>query len=458
MKRYATDYLHGWLAGRLRKPLLMRGARQVGKTWLIRDLAKNAEKQLIEINFEKNPELVTAFKSNEPAIILRDIELAQSIKINIDQSILFLDEVQVFPELIAKLRWFYELLPALPVIAAGSLLDFALDDHSFSMPVGRITYLQVEPFSFEEFLMAKKCENLVDYLKIFKLGDEMPQLAHSKLMALFREYLVIGGMPSVIAAFSDVSSLHEIALAHNDLLLNYRDDFSKYAGKVSTLYLEETLRAIPKLLGQKYIYSHVNSDVKAVVLKDALNLLCKARVCYKVHATSANGLPLLSEVDDKRFKVGLIDVGLVSSLLGLRLNQFESVTDINLINQGAISEQVTGQLLRCIEPVYAETNLFYWCREERNANAEIDYIIQHAHHVIPIEVKSGKTGSMKSLQLFMKLKKLTCAVRINSDMPSLVDVDVKLSDQDSVQYQLISIPFYLIEQLHRILSDFFKTH
>jgi predicted AAA+ superfamily ATPase len=453
MRRYSTDFLENWLSSHRRKPLVMRGARQVGKTWLVRNLAQTTKKHLVEINFEQHPELYKAFKSNEPQIILRGIEQGLGIKIDIDQSILFLDEIQVFPELLAKLRWFYELLPALAVVVAGSLLDFALDDHEFSMPVGRISYLHINPLSFEEFLEAKKSEDLVSFLREFKIGDEIPELVHARLINLFREYLIVGGMPSAVQTWTETNSLRETARVHSELLMSYRDDFSKYAGKISTSYLEETMTAIPQLLGQKFIYSHVNPDIKATALKNTLNLLCKARIGYKVRATSANGLPLLAEVDNRRFKVVFIDVGLACALLSLRLDQIEAAEDINLINQGAISEQVVEQLLRCSEPGYSEVNHFYWCREGKNSSAEIDYVVQHANHIIPIEIKSGKTGSMKSLHLFMHLKKKKFAARINSDVPSMVDVDVKSHDGKSIHYQLLSIPFYLIEQLPRLLDE-----
>lgn len=454
MQRYVTQHLQEWLLSDQRKPLLMRGARQVGKTWLVHNLAEHNKRELIEINFEKNPRLYNAFtKSNEPKIILRNIELEMSLDINVENSILFLDEIQAFPELIAKLRWFYEDMPELAVIATGSLLDFVLANHTFSMPVGRISYVHINPLSFEEFLLAKNCGKLVSLLGAFQFQSEISPLIHTKLMMLFREYLVVGGMPKAVSVWVETNSLRKTAYTHTELLLSYRDDFAKYAGKIPTSFLEETLSAIPQLLGQKFVYSHVNPDVKTTVLKDALNLLCKARISYKVRATSANGVPLLAEVDNRRFKVVFIDVGLVSSLLALRLDHFESVDDINLINQGAISEQVVAQLLRCSEPAYMEVNNFYWCREEKSASAEVDYVVNHANHIVPVEVKSGTTGSMKSLQLFMHLKKRNLAVRINSDVPSLVDVDVKSYDQKSISYQLLSIPFYLIEQLPRLLDE-----
>ena len=453
MRRYTTQYLREWLTDPRRKPLVIRGARQVGKTWLVRNLATTVNKHLIEINFELNPELHASFSSNDPLKILRDIELKMDLNININESLLFLDEIQAFPDVLAKLRWFYELLPTLPVIVAGSLLDFALADHKFSMAVGRISYLHIEPFSFEEFLLAKGLEKLVSFLQEFKMQDEISPTIHAKLMDLFREYLVVGGMPYSISTWIETNSLLKVSEAHSALLLAYRDDFSKYAGKIPTHYLEETMTAIPQSLGKKFVFSRVNRDVKIGILKHALDLLCKARLCYKVKATAANGLPLLAEVDDKRFKVGFIDVGLVSTFLGLRLDQIEAAGDINLINQGGLSEQVVGQLLRCIEPAFIEPNNFYWCREEKSSNAEIDYILQHHSEIIPIEVKSGATGSMKSLQLFMHLKKRTLAVRINSDVPSFVEVNAKSHESRLVHYQLLSIPFYLTAQLHRLLNE-----
>lgn len=453
MRRHITTYLQNWITDPRRKPLVMRGARQVGKTWLVRHLAKITNKRLIEINFEQNPELRASFVSNDPLKIIRDIELKMDLNVDINESLLFVDEIQAFPDVLAKLRWFYELLPALPVIVAGSLLDFALADHTFSMPVGRISYVHVEPFSFEEFLLAKGLEKLAAFLQEWKLAHELTPSIHEKLMDLFREYLIVGGMPYAISAWVETNSLLKVSEAHSALLLTYRDDFAKYAGKISTHYLEETMAAVPNSLGQKFIFTNVNRDVKIGIIKQSLDLLCKARLCYKVKATAANGLPLLAEVDDKRFKVGFVDVGLVSTFLGLRLDKIEATGDINLINQGALSEQVVGQLLRCIEPPFIEPANFYWHREEKSSNAEIDYILQHANQLIPIEVKSGATGGMKSLQLFMHLKKRKIAVRINSDAPSFVDVRTKSHDAQSIHYQLLSIPFYLTEQLHRLLDE-----
>lgn len=452
MRRHADKTLQNWIADSRRKPLVLRGARQTGKTWLVRQLAKTAHKTLIEINFEEHPEFRSLFDTNEPTKILRNIEFKLDIKIEPQNTLLLLDEIQIFPEALAKLRWFYESLPELPVIAAGSLLDFALADHTFSMPVGRIDYLHLEPLSFEEFLLAKRWDQSIAFLQDYSLSEKIPEAIHQKLLSAFREYVVIGGMPAAVCEWIETQSLENVSRVQNNLLLTYRDDFAKYAKRISIEHLEETLMTVPKMLGQKFVYSRVNPNTKTETLKKALNLLCKARVCFKIQATHANGLPLLAEVNEKYCKVGLVDTGLASSLLGLRLGHLESVYDLNLVNGGALSEQVIAQLLRCIEPNYVEPHNFYWSREEKNSNAEVDFIVQHHHDIIPIEVKSGKTGSLKSLQQFMHLKKRKRAVRINADTPSTLAVDLKTSGGASVDYQLLSIPFYMTEQLHRLLN------
>ena len=455
MRRHADKTVQNWMNDPRRKPLVLRGARQTGKTWLARQLANSTGKTLVEINFEEHPEFRSLFDTNEPAKIVRNIEFNLDIKIDLRNTLLLLDEVQTFPEVLAKLRWFYESLPELPVIAAGSLLDFVLADHTFSMPVGRIDYLHLEPLSFEEFVLAKGWDQSIAFLQEYVLPEKIPDAIHQKLSTAFREYVVIGGMPAAVNSWIETQSLDAVSRVQNNLLLTYRDDFAKYAKRIPAEHLEETLMTVPKMLGQKFVYSRVNPNTKTETLKKALNLLCKARVCYKIQATNANGLPLLAEVNEKYCKVGLVDTGLASSLLGLRLGHLESVSDLNVVNEGALSEQVVSQLLRCIEPDYVEPHNFYWCRFEKNSNSEVDFILQHHHDIIPVEVKSGKTGSLKSLQQFMHLKNRKKAVRINADIPSTVLVDLKTPGGESVVYQLLSIPFYLTEQLHRLLDASF---
>lgn len=452
MYRTVLADLRQWLRSNNRKPLVLRGARQVGKTWLVRQLAQASDKQLIELNFEQNPKFASMFSNNDPKQIIVNLGAALNITIDISKSILFLDEIQIVPELLSKLRWFAEQMPELAVIAAGSLLDFVLAEHSFSMPVGRISYLHLEPLSFEEFLLAKGQKKLLEFIQNFSWSDSIPEVIHEKLLKLFKEYVIVGGMPAVVDSWVQDGSSVDVDRLHHELLTTYRDDFAKYAGRITIARLEEVLMAFPQMLGEKFVYHRVNKEASSVSIKTALQLLTKARICHQIISTAANGVPLGAEINTKFFKVIGIDVGLVSAALKLELHQINSIAEINLINSGGIAEQVVGQLLRTIEPSYIEPSLYYWVREKKNSAAEIDYLIQHQNKIIPIEVKAGSTGSLKSLHFFMALKKIHTAVRINSDIPIIIPVKTKAHNGSTIKYQLISMPFYLTQQLHRLLG------
>lgn len=454
MQRAILEYLKNWLHSTERKPLVLRGARQVGKTWVVRKLAEKENKSLIELNFEKKPQLLSLFESNQPQHILLNLEVFLNQKIIPEESVLFLDEIQVVPEILSKLRWFMEEMPDLPVIAAGSLLEFVLADHAFSMPVGRITYAHLEPLSFEEFLVASKQTTLYHFLTNYKLGNNIPDIIHHQLMEFMQEYSIIGGMPAVLANWIENKNLLQTQQIQHDLLATYRDDFAKYAGKLTINRLDEVLLAVPRMLAEKFSYSRVNNQVQSASLKQALNLLLKARLCHKVESCYANGIPLGAEIRDNFFKLIFLDVGLACALLGLGFQQIKSAQDLNLVNQGGVSEQLVGQLLRTINPFYVEPTLYYWTRDLKGSEAEVDYIIQHANQVIPLEVKSGNTGILKSLHLFMQLKQLPLAVRINSASPLVTNINTKIHDGTTVQYQLISLPIYLLGQLHRLLASF----
>lgn len=450
MKRKYLRFLQEWLRTRNRQPLVIRGARQVGKTWLVRYFAQEQKKRLIELNFEKEPQLVTFFKSNDPKQILLNLGSYFNEEIHPNECILFLDEIQAVPELLAKMRWFAEDLSELPVIAAGSLLEFVLEEHTFSMPVGRIGYMYMEPLSFEEFLIANNQKTLCDYLEAFHWNIEIPKALHEKLMSFFKEYIVIGGMPAAVASWITDRSLPKINQIHRNLITTYRDDFAKYGGRIAKERLDEILMAIPKFLGKKFIYSKVNPDIRSAAIKQAFDLLSTARICHPVISAHANGIPLGAELDKKFFKAIFLDIGLCSAALGLTLDQISTLDEIAFINSGGIAEQAVGQLLRTINQPYIEPALYYWLREGKNS-AEIDYIIQQGSRLIPIEVKAGSTGTLKSLHLFMGLKKLSTALRINSNPPSQTNVQIKDQEGNSVQYTLLSIPFYLIGQIQRLV-------
>lgn len=453
MRRDRTLFLVNWLNSNARKPLIIRGARQVGKTWLIRDLANSQGRRLIEFNFEKRPDLASLFSSNDPKEILVNIMALTGSKIELSQTILFLDEIQAAPHLLEKLRWFAEDMPELPVIAAGSLLDFTLAKHEFSMPVGRVGYLYLEPLSFEEFLDATGQHELRVYLENYDWHLNIPIAIHSQLMKTIKEYLVVGGMPAAIASWTAEKVPDFVNQIHFDLLATYRDDFAKYSGRLTIDRLEEIMNSVPRQLGRKFVYKDANSEVSTVSLKQALDLLSKARVCHRIVSTDANGLPLGAETDERFFKVIMLDCGLCGASLGLSLHQLSSISEISMINNGGMAEQLVGQLLRTLTPGYIPPTLYYWQRGKKGAEAEVDYVIQHEDQVIPIEVKAGTTGTLKSLHQFVKEKKKSIAIRVNSDVPRLTPLHVKDSLGLSIEYNLLSLPFYLLGQLHRLIKS-----
>lgn len=452
MERKQAQFLKNWLSSESQKPLVIRGARQVGKTWLVRDFAKSQNLELVEINFEKRPELESLFQSNDPEEILLNLRSSTNATLKPSKSLLFLDEIQASPKILAKLRWFAEDMPELPVIAAGSLLEFTLAEHTFSMPVGRISYLHLEPFSFEEFLIGIGEQNLRNYLEKYTLDTKIPEAIHNQLIKAVKEYAIIGGMPAAISKWLKTKSLDQVSQAQFNLLATYRDDFAKYNGRLSVNRLEEVMAAIPRQLGEKFVYTKANPGTSSIPLKQGFDLLTKARVCYPAISTAANGLPLGAETNEKYKKAFLLDCGLCSASLGLNLTQLQSPTDLTLINSGGLAEQLVGQQLRTILPPYATPSLYYWQRTKSGASAEIDYIIQHENQIIPIEVKAGSTGTLKSLHQFMKEKQKTFAVRINSDYPSITPVQVKDASGNLIEYTLLSLPFYLTCQLHRLIN------
>ncbi|MDX1901974.1 MAG: AAA family ATPase [Gammaproteobacteria bacterium] len=453
MKRYLIDKLKDWLSAANRKPAVLRGARQVGKTWIVRELAKQTGKQLIELNFEKQRSLAVHFESNDPSTILLNLESALNQSIHPADSILFLDEIQGAPELFAKLRWFYEDMPELAVIATGSLLEFVLENHTFSMPVGRIQYFFIEPLGFEEFLLAKNETHLLSAIEKISIEKSFNTALHDKANQLFKEFVAVGGMPEAVSTWIKTSSLQALSEVHNNLISTYQDDFTKYAGRLSITYLDAVFSAVPKLLTNKFVYSHADPSGRHESIKQALNLLLKAHVCHKVQNVSANGIPLGAEIKSKIFKIILIDVGLVSTILGLKLHQFSNVDDILVINKGALAEQVVGQLLRLLSPFYVEPTLHYWSRESASSNAEIDYLIQDNQRLIPIEVKAGAEGKLRSLHQFMSEKPWKLAIRFYAGPAQHDHIKSKTTTGDLNDYELISLPFYLLGQTYRLLEQ-----
>jgi predicted AAA+ superfamily ATPase len=444
MERFCRKFLESWLAEKQRRPLVLRGARQVGKTWLVRNFARTASLDLLELNFERNPEHAKLFSTNSPQKIFDEITLLLEKHSRPEQSLLFLDEIQSAPELLAKLRWFAEELPQLAVIAAGSLLEFALAEVNHSMPVGRIRYGFLEPMSFDEYLQAHGQELLIQKWMEWEPGGEASRVLHSKSLEWFDRYQMTGGMPAVVSAEVSGAAPAECRQLQRDLLQTCRDDFAKYSGRMSPRILHATLLAAVHEMGKKFVYSAVEEGIRHTQAKHALELLAMARLCTIIPHTQANGLPLAAQINERIRKVALLDTGLAHGLWNTpAAGSYPSWERINPMVRGNLVEQITAQQLRTAMGNFGmEGQVFHW-RREGGRNGEIDFLVEANGCVLPVEVKSGAAGAMKSLHQFMFDKQLTRALRLDRNPPSIQRMNVRTTQGDEVRYKLLNLPHYL---------------
>jgi predicted AAA+ superfamily ATPase len=404
MKRDLDAYLMSWKDSKNRKPILLRGARQVGKSYLAKELGRRFDDYL-EINFELEPALKVLFdKDLKPERIARDITLATGHTITPGRTLLFLDEIQECPNALTALRYFYEKLPQLHVIAAGSLIEFAIEE--IGLPVGRVKPLYLYPLSFMEFLTAKGQDMLREEIENHFPEGEFPEFFHQKLLGLLGEYMAVGGMPEVVKKWLETENLKECSAIHQDLIDTFRQDFSKYARKRKQQYVEIVFNAISRLMGKKFVFTAVSPDIRARELRPALELLVKAGIAHEIHHSSANGLPLGAEINPLISKVIFLDIALAQAILGIDGGKYILEPAQSVVNLGAVTEAFVGQEILAYSPPDRKSSLYYWLRE-KSGRAEIDYVTAINGHVIPIEVKSGITGSLKSLRLFLEKKKST---------------------------------------------------
>lgn len=460
LKRQELAYLNTWLNQPGRKPLVVRGARQVGKSTLVRELSKSAGAPLVTANLERNPELCAAFDQGDPRRILSVLELLTGQTIEPGKTLLFIDEIQTSPDALASLRYFHEEMPNLRVVAAGSLMELALADTGFSMPVGRVEYMHLGPMTFEDFVEAAGETKLARHLREVSLADlesALPEPIHRRCLELLAQYWVVGGLPEAVASYvesveDDVSALPRVHRVQQSIVATYRDDFAKYSHGRTRDRTQMVFDALPGMVGRKFKYSQVSRDHRAAELADALSRLCMARVTHKVLHSASNGTPLAAEANSRSFKCLYLDVGLMCSALGLNLLDLGGM-DMTLVNGGAMAEQFVGQQLLFGGAPYETPQLFYWVREAPSASAEVDYVTVSGNAVVPVEVKAGSSGSLRSLHRFLKEKRRDFALRFNADRPSLLQDTKKLADGTPVNYRLLSLPLYLAGQSRRLVAE-----
>jgi len=460
LKREEIANLNAWLNQPGRKPLVIRGARQVGKSTLVREFSKSVDAPLFTANLERNPELRAAFEYGDPRRILSMLELLTGKSIEPGKTLLFVDEIQASPDALASLRYFHEEMPDLCVVAAGSLMELALAETGFSMPVGRVEYMHLGPMTFENFVEAVGDTKLARHLREVSLADlesALPEPVHRRCLELLAQYWVVGGLPEAVAGYvesvqDNVSALPRVHRVQQSIVATYRDDFAKYSHGRTRDRTQMVFDALPGMVGRKFKYSQVSRDHRAAELADALSRLCMARVAHKVLHSASNGAPLAAEANSRSFKCLYLDVGLMCSALGLNLLDLGGM-DMTLVNGGAMAEQFVGQQLLFGGAPYETPQLFYWVREAPNASAEVDYVTVSGNVVVPVEVKAGSSGSLRSLHRFLKEKRRDFALRFNTDRPSLLQDTKKLADGTPVNYRLLSLPLYLAGQSRRLVAE-----
>ncbi len=433
-KRDIDNSLEDWRQASNRKPLLLRGARQVGKSSAARHLGASF-KYFIEINLEKYDAIKALFT---PDIDVKKfcIQLSSitNTPIIAGQTLLFIDEIQGVQKAISYLRYFYEDFPELHVIAAGSLLEFALNELP-SFGVGRIRSMYMYPFTFDEFLAAQGLEMQVNFKKdAINVKEPLPQALHNEMIYQLRSYYLVGGMPEAVRTWVQTASYKECSTVHNDILETYRDDFAKYKTRISPLIIQQALKSVAIQVGNKFVYTAVNADAKSTTIKEALSLLSLAGLIFPVYHTAANGIPLGAEINPKYVKYLFLDVGLMQTLLNINSEDIILSSEVDFINKGGFAENFVGlELIKHLDHT-KKPELYYWQRMERNAQAEVDYVVTRNHSICPIEVKASTSGAMQSMYKFLELKNVEYGIRISLE-------------QFAAYNNILVIPLYSIANL-----------
>ena len=456
-ERIIDEYLWEWAGAESHKPLLLRGARQTGKSTAVRHLGERFD-TYVEINFEKRPAYKTLFAKDFDIERILPLLSAMSRKtITPGKTLLFLDEIQECPNAIMALRYFWEDMPELHVVAAGSLLEFALDELP-TFGVGRIHSMYMYPMTFDEFLMANGEHLLLNERNNASASNPLDETVCVELIDYLRTYMLVGGMPESVAKWVETHDFNQCQQVQDDILNGYEDDFPKYRKKVDPQLLRQTLRSVAVQTSRKFVYSQVPGEYKSADIKKALELLMKSGIVIPVTHSNANGLPLGNEIEQSFRKMLLLDTGLMLRLMNMVMGNTEEITTriltssaADLVNKGVVSEMLVGLEYLHYQTPNIRYELFYWVRQSKNSLAEIDYVMPYNLKVIPVEVKAGAQGGMKSLWEFMREKNLACAIRCS--LENFGEFEYVDSKADDAVRQVTICPIYSISQMTRLLQD-----
>lgn len=445
-KRDITVKLTEWKAKSTRKPLIIRGARQVGKTTVVRQFAADFE-QFIYLNLElpgdRKPfeDFINFDTLLQSLFFLKNLSLTKR-----DKTLVFIDEIQEVPEALQQLRYFYEDAPDLAVIAAGSMLE-SLFNPDISFPVGRVEYLVIHPVSFPEFLGAIGETAALEQLKNVPLAT----FAKVKLMQLFQRYCLLGGMPEVIQQYAATKDVTSLTTVYESLLLSYLDDVEKYAANNSQVdYIRHAIRASFAEAGKRIKFQGFGrSSYKSREMGEALRTIEKALLIHLVFPQTSPVLPLQPDLN-KSPRLHVLDTGMLNYFVGLQ-KEILGTEDLSSIYQGTMIEHITGQELLASQ-YSALHGIQFWVREKNTSSAELDYIYVYDGKLIPLEVKSGPTGKLRSLHQFMDIAPHNMAVRFYAGDLSISTV----MTPEQKEFYLLNIPYFLVSQLEKYL-DWFQS-
>ncbi len=434
MKRYIYRQLIQWKNQADRKPLLLMGARQVGKTYVLQKFGEQEFKTTLYINFETTPKLARLFaESIEPEVILSSLSLEMGVDIKPGKTLIIFDEIQECPEALNSLKYFYESISEYHVCAAGSLLGVKLR-HVKGFPVGKVNFIHLYPLNFLEFLEAIGQEKLKSYIENIAHISPIPSNLHEMLLKYFKEYLYIGGMPEAVAGYAISNDLNQIRQIQNSILQAYQLDFAKHTPPNQVMKINQVWQSLPSQLAKenkKFIYSVIRKGARAAEFEVALQWLKEAGLIYKVSNISVPKLPLNAYASFDYFKIYMVDVGLLGATANLPAKTILYGNDLFQEFRGSLTENYVAQ-----ELVRSEYGLYYWTSEN---TAELDFVMQHEDKIYPFEIKSGQSDKKKSLRIYD-----------NKYMPDLL---IRCSPMNlKKDGKVLNCPLYLLSELGRLLN------
>lgn len=429
MYRIAIEKLLKWKQNKRRKPLIIEGARQVGKTWLMKEFGRQEYKDTIYINFDSNSRMAELFTSDlDTERLIMGLEIYVGRKINPDNALLIFDEVQEVPRALASLKYFYENAPEYHIVCAGSLLGIALHQGT-SFPVGKVDFLKLYPLSFKEFLMANDKERFAELLdrQDFQMITSFKQIYIDAL----KQYYFVGGMPEAVQSFSENKDFNEVREIQKRILLAYEQDFSKHAPNEIVPRLRMLWNSIPAQLAKenkKFIYGLVREGARAKEYETAIMWLCDCGLVHKVSRVNAAGIPLRAYEDLKAFKLFVLDVGLLGCMAGLRQHTLLDGNDLFVEFKGALTEQYVCQQLKNIE----DLDIYYYTNDR--GSCEVDFVVDTGEKIVPVEVKAEVNLKAKSLKTYRE--------------KFLPEISVRTSMADFKKEEwLVNLPLYAVDQI-----------